>query len=425
MGKFFFCLISSAAFRSGPYLRISSAPFPNGLWPLAAGFVFIPIAHKAPVTSSLLLYLVPSIWSVAICWLCTLSAWPYHLSRMDFTHDTISSPCNMFSIFFFILILNRSISFTTTYFLYSLHFSYSKYVRCFRQANLVEIYLIIFDAVVRKVEIFSLRWDQKGTGRHFMWFRPWMSCAFYASLLLICTVTSFFCFWICPLFCPQKRTQCSYQEKGKRHLLLCTWQKGSWFELSGDREVKMEIQFLLSSQPYRIGDLTFSQLCQWRLDSFWIRFLIDWSAEQKIRKGFLPPSSGTSSQSKSDSQGILNPAISVATAPSSKLVTISVSIAVLSLRCKIFPSHVLKAHGGRGCTAPLFLNPRTKWRKRLASWSGCFTTCDSAPGANSLRAVWSRFGRFGQQIKILSLPECEPLTFHRVRCEVSGFKSWS
>jgi len=61
----------------------------------------------------------------------------------------------MFSIFFFfILILKRSISFTTIHFLYSLHFSYSKHVHCFRQANLVEIYLIMFDAVVGKLEIF-------------------------------------------------------------------------------------------------------------------------------------------------------------------------------------------------------------------------------------------------------------------------------
>lgn len=194
---------------------------------------------------------------LGVIWLFTLSAWPYHLSRMDFTHATISSPCNIFSIFFFffILILKRSLYFTTMYFLDSLHFSCSKHVHCFRQANLVEMYLIIFDAVVGKVGIFSLRGYEKGTGRHFIWLRLWISFAFYGSLLVVYTATSFVCFWICPLSCPQNRTQCFYSRgKGKSHLLLCTWQRGSWLKLSGDREVQLEIQFLLSSQSYIIRD---------------------------------------------------------------------------------------------------------------------------------------------------------------------------
>ena len=70
----------------------------------------------------------------------------------------------MFSIFFFFIpILKRSLSFTTIYFLYNLPFNYSKHVHCFRQANVVEIYLIIFDAVVGKVGIFSLRGYKKCT----------------------------------------------------------------------------------------------------------------------------------------------------------------------------------------------------------------------------------------------------------------------
>jgi len=169
-------------------------------------------------------------------------------------------------------------------------------------SQFMEMYPIIFDAVVGKVGIFSLRGYEKGTGRHFMWLRLWISFAFYGSLLVVYMATSFVCFWICPLSCPQNRTQCFYsQGKGKSHLLLCTWQKGSWLKLSGDREVQLEIQFLLSSQPYRIGDLTISQPCQWRLNSFGIRFLIDWTVVQKIRKGFLPPFSCISSPSKSDS----------------------------------------------------------------------------------------------------------------------------
>jgi hypothetical protein len=47
-------------FRSGPWLPISSSPFANGLWPLHTG-IFIPIVLKTSATSSLPLYLVPSI----------------------------------------------------------------------------------------------------------------------------------------------------------------------------------------------------------------------------------------------------------------------------------------------------------------------------------------------------------------------------
>lgn len=50
----------------------------------------------------------------------------------------------------------------TIYFLYNLPFSYSKHVHCFRQANLVELYLMIVDAVVGKVGIFH----SVGTKRH-------------------------------------------------------------------------------------------------------------------------------------------------------------------------------------------------------------------------------------------------------------------
>lgn len=66
MAKFLFCLISSAAIRSGTWLLKQSAPFPKGLWPLPADF-FIPIVLKTSLNSSILLYLVPSIWSVVIC----------------------------------------------------------------------------------------------------------------------------------------------------------------------------------------------------------------------------------------------------------------------------------------------------------------------------------------------------------------------
>ena len=57
----------------------------------------------------------PSSVSVAICfsirWFCVLSTRPYHLSRRQFTHFTISTPCNM-SFISLSVIPQRSPSFT-------------------------------------------------------------------------------------------------------------------------------------------------------------------------------------------------------------------------------------------------------------------------------------------------------------------------
>lgn len=100
MTKFFVFLISSAAVRSGPWLPISSAPFPNRLWPLHAG-IFTPIVLKTSATSPLLLYLVPSIWTVANC----SALFDFSLFQLDHINLTISSQSNGFLLQYLPLVI--------------------------------------------------------------------------------------------------------------------------------------------------------------------------------------------------------------------------------------------------------------------------------------------------------------------------------
>lgn len=68
--------------------------------------LFIVVPQSFTSSSS---FLVPSIAAAAIClgksWFCTLPKRPHHLSRRDFINYTVSGPCDMSFISFFVLIV--------------------------------------------------------------------------------------------------------------------------------------------------------------------------------------------------------------------------------------------------------------------------------------------------------------------------------
>jgi hypothetical protein len=273
----------------------------------------------------------------------------------------------MFSIFlfFFILILKRSFSFTTIYFLYNLPFSYSKHVNCFRQTNLVQLYLIIFDAVVGRVGIFHSVGTRRAhiTGRHFTWLRLWIPCAFYSSLLFVYTITSFFCFWICPLSCPQNMTQCflylAKREKAPTSLYMTEGQviRIIWRQRGTTGDPVSTIITTLQNRRFDI--LTTVSM---KIEFFWDKISYQLISGTEDSEG-LPASIFRYEQSKQIrfSGNIKSCDFGGHSPPlRSNLATISVHITVLPV--KFFPSHVMKVHRGRGCTAPLILNPGTRWR---------------------------------------------------------------
>jgi hypothetical protein len=108
-------IVPFSPLRCAPWLLIQLSSIPDGLWLLPACFCFIPIIFKPSCTSSvrplrgLSRYFISSIVAAANCfgilWFCTLSSLPHGLSRRNFIHFRMYSPCNMSFISLLVLIL--------------------------------------------------------------------------------------------------------------------------------------------------------------------------------------------------------------------------------------------------------------------------------------------------------------------------------